>query len=68
LAAIGSFVVIDFHDLFICNAFGFPLNAQQLLSEIEAITRLVCDPTIGLLMIITKSRLLKIVSLLGGKL
>jgi hypothetical protein len=69
LAVIGSSVVfvVDFHDLFICKASDFPLNTQHLLSEIEAIARLVCDPTIGLLVRTTKSVLLKTVSLLDGK-
>jgi hypothetical protein len=70
LAAIGSSVIfmVDFHDLFISKAPDFPLNAQHLLSEIEGIARWVCDPTIGLLVILTKSGLLKTVSLLDGKL
>jgi hypothetical protein len=70
LAAIGSSIVfvVDFHDIFICKASDFPLNSQHLLSEIEAIARLVCDETIGVLVIIAKSGLLKIVSLLDGTL
>jgi hypothetical protein len=70
LATIGSSIVfvVDFHDFFIYKASDFPLNARYLLSEIEAIAILVCDPTIGLLVITTKSGLLKTVSLLNGKL
>jgi hypothetical protein len=70
LAAIVSSIVfvVSFHDLFICKTSDFPLNARHLLSEIEGIAILVRDPTTGLLVITTKSGLLKTVPLLGGKL
>jgi hypothetical protein len=63
LAAIGLSVVfvVDFQNLFIGKASDFSLNAQHLLGEIEAIAGLVCDPTIGLLVIVTKSGLFKTV-------
>jgi hypothetical protein len=69
LATIGSSVVfvVDFHDVFICRANEFPSNARHLHGEVAPISRLVIDATLGVLVIITKSGLLKMVSLVDRR-
>jgi hypothetical protein len=69
ITAVGSSVlfVVDFHDVFMCLASDFPTNARHITSEKEAIDRLVADATIGVLVIVSKSGILRSMSLLDGR-
>jgi hypothetical protein len=68
MAAFGSSIifVVDFHDIFIAPAATFPADRRLFLSHTEAITRIVIDSTIGVVIVVTQHGKLRILSLLDG--
>jgi hypothetical protein len=69
MTTIGASVIfaVDFHDVFMCKASEFPANLWYMRSEQESISCLVADSAIGILVIVAKSGIIHIVSLLDGR-
>jgi hypothetical protein len=69
ITTIGASVifVVDFHDIFICKASEFPAHARYMRSERESICRVLADSAIGVLVIVAKPGIMRIVSLLDGR-
>jgi hypothetical protein len=60
--------VVDYHEVFISRACDFPVNGHHFFGEIEPIDRIVADPGVGILVIVTRSARIKVLSLFDGRL